>query len=432
METLAQRRPLSERAFEEASLLMPGGVNSPVRAFKAVGGTPVFMQRALGPYLWDEDGNRYMDYVGSWGPAILGHAHPDVVRRLQHAAEDGLSFGAPTMLETALATQVMERMPSIEKIRFVNSGTEACMSAIRLARAFTGRAKIITFAGCYHGHGDSFLAQAGSGAATLGIPASPGVPREIAALTLTAQYNDLASVERLLALHGDDVAAIMLEPIAGNMGCILPQPGFLQGLRDLATRSGVLLIFDEVMCGFRVARGGAQELTGVSADLTTLGKIIGGGMPVGAYGGRADIMACVAPQGTMYQAGTLSGNPLAMTAGLETLRQLNDHGFYADLEDKTQRLAEGLRAIIAESGIAASVNAVCGMFTLFFGETPVTNYPSAMACDRERFKRFFWAMLDRGVYLAPSPFESLFVSIAHDADDITATLAAARESFRLL
>ncbi|MBK8189833.1 MAG: glutamate-1-semialdehyde 2,1-aminomutase [Vampirovibrionales bacterium] len=411
---------------------MPGGVNSPVRAFKGVGGAPVFMQRALGPYLWDEDGNRYIDYVGSWGPAILGHAYPDVIRRIQQAAEDGLSFGAPTLLETALAHQVIDMMPAIEKIRFVNSGTEACMSAIRLARAFTGRSRIITFAGCYHGHGDSFLSQAGSGAATLGIPASPGVPPAIAALTLSARFNDLASVERLLASCEGDAAAIMVEPVAGNMGCIAPEPGFLQGLRELADRHGALLIFDEVMCGFRVARGGAQERYGVRPDLTTLGKIIGGGMPVGAYGGRRDIMACVAPEGRMYQAGTLSGNPLAMTAGLETLRRLNDHGFYADLDDKTHRLADGLREIAQQAGVSVTINAVCGMLTLFFGDGPVIDYESATACDRERFRRFFHAMLDRGVYLAPSPFESLFVSIAHDADDITATLAAARESFRLL
>ncbi len=428
MEATRLKRPSSEKAFEEARELMPGGVNSPVRAFRSVDGNPVFIQKASGAYLWDEDGNRYIDYVGSWGPAILGHAQPDVIRRIQQVAESGTSFGAPTILENELARLVIGMVPSIEKVRFVNSGTEACMSAVRLARAYTGRELIIKFAGCYHGHADYFLVKAGSGATTLGIPDSPGVPRDTASKTLTANFNDADSVKRLLEANPDQVAAILVEPVAGNMGCIPPEPGFLEVLRELADRHGAVLIFDEVMTGFRVARGGAQERYGVMPDLTTLGKIIGGGLPVGAYGGKKEIMAHVAPEGSMYQAGTLSGNPLAMVAGLETLKRLNENGFYDELERKTKSLAQGLLEICRKRDVPACGTQVGSMLSLFFTDKKVTDYESALSCDTERFKRYFWGMLDRGVYLAPSQFEAGFVSIAHTGEDIEATLAAARES----
>jgi len=427
MMPVAISRPRSEEAFKQAIQLMPGGVNSPVRAFKSVGGNPVFIQKAKGAYLWDVDGNRYIDYVGSWGPAILGHAHPDVVRRLQSVAENGTSFGAPTLLENELAQMVIQYVPSIEQVRFVNSGTEACLSAARLARAYTGREKLIKFEGCYHGHGDSFLVKAGSGALTLGTPDSPGVPSQIASLTLTAQFNDLDSVEALLNNHVDQIAAIMVEPVAGNMGCIPPQPDFLQGLRQLADRHGCLLIFDEVMTGFRVALGGAQAYYNVMPDLTCLGKIIGGGLPVGAYGGRADIMQLVAPAGPMYQAGTLSGNPLAMAAGIETLKHLSQSGFYEALTEKTHHLIYELGAICAQNNIPACGNVVGSMFTLFFAEGPVTDFASAGLGNTAQFNRFFWGMLDCGVYLAPSKYEAGFVSIAHTDQDITQTLAAARD-----
>lgn len=428
MEATRLKRPCSEKAFEDAQELMPGGVNSPVRAFRSVGGSPVFIQKASGAYLWDEDGNRYIDYVGSWGPAILGHAQPDVIRRIQEVAEHGTSFGAPTVLENKLARLVIDMVPSIEKVRFVNSGTEACMSVIRLARAYTNREFIIKFAGCYHGHADYFLVKAGSGATTLGIPDSPGVPKDTASTTLTANFNDADSVRQLLEANRGKVAAILVEPVAGNMGCIPPEPGFLEALRQLADEHGTLLIFDEVMSGFRVARGGAQERYNVLPDLTTLGKIIGGGLPVGAYGGRKEIMAYVAPEGPMYQAGTLSGNPLAMAAGLETLKRLNENGFYDELEQKTKALAEGLLNICHQQGIPAYGTQVGSMLSLFFTDRPVGDYESALSCDTERFKNYFWGMLDRGVYLAPSQFEAGFVSIAHTHEDIEATLAAARES----
>ncbi len=427
METLTLTHPLSEKAFEEACQRMPGGVNSPVRAFRSVGGHPVFIQKALGSHLWDVDGNRYIDYVGTWGPAILGHAQPDVIQRIQEVAELGTSFGAPTTLENEMAQKVIDLVPSIEKVRFVNSGTEACMSVARLARAYTGRDKLIKFSGCYHGHADSFLVKAGSGAMTLGVPDSPGIPESTASQTLTANFNDLNSVKTLLEANNEQVACIIVEPVAGNMGCIPPNEGFLEGLRELANQHGVVLIFDEVMTGFRVARGGAQERYGVMPDLTTLGKIIGGGLPVGAYGGKNEIMSLVAPEGPMYQAGTLSGNPLAMAAGLETLKRLNENGFYELLEERTSILGEGLLKICQDAGIKAFGTQVGSMFSLFFTEKPVTDYESAMNCDTQLFNRYFQGMLERGVYLAPSQFESGFLSIAHSEKDIEITLQMARD-----
>lgn len=429
--SLAIRRPQSEQAFAEACELMPGGVNSPVRAFKSVGGHPVFIQKAKGAYVWDVDGNRYIDYVGSYGPMILGHAHPAVIGGLQQTAELGTSFGAPTLLENTLAQMVIDAVPSIENVRFVNSGTEACLSAARLARAFTQRESMIKFAGCYHGHADSFLVKAGSGVATLGTPDSPGVPASTARLTLTATFNDLDSVESLLKQHPKDVAAILVEPIAGNMGCIPPTEGFLEGLRELATEYGALLVFDEVMTGFRVGYACAQGLYNITPDLTCFGKIIGGGLPVGAYGGRADIMAMVAPQGPMYQAGTLSGNPLAMRAGIETLTRLNEPGFYDQLNQRAVELAEGLRQVCTDLSIPHQVNQVGSMLALFFNENPVTNYDEALASDRERFNRMFWHVLDAGIYLAPSPFEAAFVSMAHTHQDIEQTLHAVREALKV-
>jgi glutamate-1-semialdehyde 2,1-aminomutase len=421
-------RARSEAAFEEARQVLPGGVNSPVRAFKSVGGNPVFIEKAKGAYLWDIDGNRYIDYVGTWGPAILGHAHPQVIRRVQQTAENGTSFGAPTLMETELARLVIELVPSIEKVRFVNSGTEAVMSAIRLARAYTGRSKIIKFEGCYHGHADYLLVKAGSGASTHGVPDSAGVPATTAAETLNARYNDLPSVQRLLEAHPDHIAGILLEPVAGNMGCIPPEPGFLEGLRALADQFGACLIFDEVMTGFRVALGGAQARYGVTPDITCLGKIIGGGLPVGAYGGKQDIMAQVAPEGPMYQAGTLSGNPLAMAAGLETLHLLKQPGVYDQLETLSAQLGEGLSALCKRKGIPHALRGVGAMMTLFFVDGPVHNYQDVCRFDRERFNRFFWGMLDRGVYLAPSQFEAGFMSLAHTPDDIEHTLNAAEQA----
>ncbi len=423
----AVKRPLSEKAFAEAKELMPGGVNSPVRAFKSVGGNPVFIQKAQGAYMWDLDGNRYIDYVGSWGPAILGHAHPKVIARVQHVAESGTSFGAPTLLETELAKLVIEMVPSIEKVRFVNSGTEAVMSAIRLARAYTGRSMIIKFIGCYHGHADYLLVKAGSGASTLGVPDSAGVPAGTAAETLSAPFNDLTAVRQLFAEWGKEIAGILLEPVAGNMGCIPPEPGFLEGLRELADQHGACLIFDEVMTGFRVAPGGAQERYGVMPDITCLGKIIGGGLPVGAYGGKKEIMAMVAPEGPMYQAGTLSGNPLAMAAGIETLTLLREPGVYEKLDQLTQTLADGLLALCRAKNIPAHGNQVGSMSTLFFVDKKVTHYEDVCGFDRDRFNRFFWGMLDRGVYLAPSQFEAGFMSLAHTEADVEATLKAAHE-----
>jgi glutamate-1-semialdehyde 2,1-aminomutase len=429
--TTTTSRELSETAFMEACKVLPGGVNSPVRAFKSVGGHPVFMAKAKGAQLWDIDGNQYLDYVGSWGPAILGHAHPDVLARMQAIAQNGLTFGAPTLLETELAKVVIDRVPSVEKIRFVNSGTEAVMSAIRLARAYSGRSMIIKFEGCYHGHSDQLLVKAGSGAATHGVPDSAGVPQSTVRETLNAPFNDLDAVAVLLKANPEQIAAILVEPVAGNMGCILPEPGFLQGLRQLADEHGACLIFDEVMTGFRVAAGGAQERYGIQPDITCLGKIIGGGMPAAAYGGRQEIMAMVAPDGPMYQAGTLSGNPLAMAAGLETLRLLAVPGVYEQLETRTQALADGLREICQCLQFPATVTQVGAMMTLFFAEGPLRNYTDVCRFDRDRFNRFFWSMLDQGVYLAPSQFESLFTSLAHTEADIEFTLQAAEKALLL-
>lgn len=415
----------SKSLFAEALTLIPGGVNSPVRAFRAVGGQPIFFRSALGSQLVDVDGNRYVDYVGSWGPFILGHSHPRVVRALHAQLDLATSFGAPTEIENRLAKLIIDLVPSIEMVRMVNSGTEATLSAVRLARAFTKREKILKFEGCYHGHGDSFLIKAGSGVATLGLPDSPGVTASIARDTLTVRYNDLAALEETVRSYPDQIACVILEPVVGNMGCVPPAPGFLEGARELCTREGIVLIFDEVMTGFRVARGGAQERFGVTPDLTTLGKIIGGGLPVGAYGGRADIMAMVAPSGPMYQAGTLSGNPLAMTAGFETLSVIaEDPSFYDTLERKAARLCEGIQRNLDAAGLPWITNRVGSMFTLFMTAHPVTNWDDATRCDTTAFGAYYSNMLSRGIYLAPSQFEAAFLSIAHSDDDIDQTIAA--------
>lgn len=419
----------SEQLFAAAQHYIPGGVNSPVRAFRGVGGHPVFFKRAAGAYLYDEDDRRYIDYVGSWGPMIAGHAHPAVVRAVQETAANGLSFGAPTALETAMAQQIQQFMPSMELVRLCNSGTEATMSAIRLARGCTGRDKIVKFEGCYHGHSDALLVKAGSGALTLGVPTSPGVPAALAAHTLTLSYNDVEGVRALFAQIGAEIAAIIVEPIAGNMNCIPPVPGFLEGLRAVCDQYGSLLIFDEVMTGFRVAAGGAQALYGIQPDLTTLGKIIGGGMPVGAFGGRRTLMEQLAPLGPIYQAGTLSGNPVAMAAGLATLALIATPDFYANLAAKTRHLCDGLTRIAHGAGIPLSANSVGGMFGLFFTDAIVTTYAQAVACNVERFKAFFHGMLAEGVYLAPSAFEAGFLSSAHTEDEIAATLTAAQRVF---
>jgi glutamate-1-semialdehyde 2,1-aminomutase len=412
--------------FQEACKYIPGGVNSPVRAFRGVGGEPIFFKRAKGAHVEAADGRRFIDYVGSWGPMILGHAHPQVIKAVQDVAADGLSFGAPTELETRLARRVTELMPSIELVRFVSSGTEATMSAIRLARGFTGRDTIVKFEGCYHGHSDSLLIKAGSGALTLGVPTSPGVPKALAAHTVTLNYNDIDQVHRVMRQIGEQVACIIVEPVAGNMNCIPPAEDFLQTLRRECDRAGAVLIFDEVMTGFRVALGGAQALYGVRPDLTTLGKIIGGGMPVGAFGGRRDIMEQLAPLGPVYQAGTLSGNPVAMIAGLTTLDLISVPGFHERLGAMTDVLMEELASAAAEAGVPFSSNHVCGMFGVFFtSERHVDRYEKVMACDVERFKRFFHGMLGEGIYLAPSAFEAGFLSAAHTAADIEATVAAA-------
>jgi glutamate-1-semialdehyde 2,1-aminomutase len=419
--------------FQEACKYIPGGVNSPVRAFRSVGGEPIFFKKASGSHVVAADGRRYIDYVGSWGPMILGHAHPQVIKAVQEVAADGLSFGAPTELETLLARRVIELMPSIELVRFVSSGTEATMSAIRLARGFTGRDTIVKFEGCYHGHADSLLIKAGSGALTLGVPTSPGVPKALANHTVTLNYNDSDQVQRVLRQIGEQVACVIVEPVAGNMNCVLPAPDFLQTLRRECDRVGALLIFDEVMTGFRVALGGAQALYDVRPDLTTLGKIIGGGMPVGAFGGRRDIMRELAPLGPVYQAGTLSGNPVAMTAGITTLELICAPGFHAHLSAMTGVLMEELAAAAAGAGIALTTNHVCGMFGFFFtGERVVDSYAKVMACDVERFKRFFHGMLNEGIYLAPSAFEAGFLSAAHTPADIEATVAAAARVFASL
>lgn len=422
----------SETIFTAAQKLMPGGVSSPVRAFKSVGGQPIVFDRVKGAYIWDVDGNKYIDYVGTWGPAICGHAHPEVIEALHKALEKGTSFGAPCVQENILAEMVIEAVPSIEIVRFVNSGTEACMSVLRLMRAFTGRDKIIKFEGCYHGHADMFLVQAGSGVATLGLPDSPGVPKSTTQNTLTAPYNDLEAVKALFAENPDEISGVILEPVVGNSGFVVPDAGFLEGLREITQENGALLVFDEVMTGFRIAYGGAQEKFGVTPDLTTLGKVIGGGLPVGAYGGRKDIMSMVAPAGPMYQAGTLSGNPLAMTAGIKTLELLQKPGTYEQLDRITKQLADGLIDLAKEAGHQVVGGQISAMFGMFFTGESVHNYDDAKKSDLQKFARFHRGMLERGIYLAPSQFEAGFTSLAHTEEDIEQTLAAAKEVFASL
>nr|WP_290665476.1 glutamate-1-semialdehyde 2,1-aminomutase [Ardenticatena sp.] len=417
----------SQTAFEAAQRLIPGGVNSPVRAFKGVGGTPRFIARGEGPYVWDIDGHRYIDYVLSWGPLIAGHAHPDVVHAICEQAQRGTSYGAPTLLETELAELVCELVPSVEMVRFVNSGTEATMSALRLARAYTGRSKIVKMQGHYHGHADFLLVAAGSGVTTLGLPDSPGVPPGVAQDTIIVPFNDLDALHTLFQEVGSEIAAVILEPVAGNMGVVPPKPGYLEGVREITAQHGALLIFDEVMTGFRVAPGGAQAYYGVMPDLTTLGKVIGGGLPVGAYGGRREIMQMVAPAGPMYQAGTLSGNPLAMVAGLTTLRLMVRPGAFDEMVARTARLAQGMLETVRRAGLPATGHQVGTMFSLFFTETNVVDYTTAKTSDTALYARFFHALLDRGVYLAPSQFEAAFISLVHDDAVIEATLDAVAE-----
>jgi glutamate-1-semialdehyde 2,1-aminomutase len=419
----------NEELFARAQRTIPGGVNSPVRAFRAVGGTPRFFTRGEGAYVWDADRKRYIDYVGSWGPAILGHAHPAVVRAVQETATHGLSVGAPTELEIELAETLVRRLPSLDMVRLVSSGTEATMSALRLARGFTGRAKIVKFEGCYHGHGDGLLVKAGSGALTFGQPSSAGVPAGIAELTIVAPFNDLGAVAAAFEANRGEIAAVIVEPIAGNMNLVMPRDGFLEGLRALCTRDGAVLIFDEVMTGFRVHSQGVQGMTGVTPDLTTLGKVIGGGMPVGAFGGRRDIMEKIAPLGPVYQAGTLSGNPVAVAAGIATLAATEAPEFYETLASKTRAFTDGIAAAASRAGVAFCAQSVGGMFGLYFAKRVPDSYATVMACDKERFNRFFHAMLDAGVYLAPSAFEAGFVSAAHTEDDIAQTIAAAERAF---
>ncbi|NEQ33109.1 MAG: glutamate-1-semialdehyde 2,1-aminomutase [Leptolyngbya sp. SIO4C5] len=425
--TTPLRTTKSEEIFAAAQNLMPGGVNSPVRAFKSVGGQPIVFDRVKGAHIWDVDGNQYIDYVGTWGPAICGHAHPEVLQALSTALDNGTSFGAPCYLENVLAEMVIDAVPSIEMVRFVNSGTEACMAVLRLMRAFTGRDKVLKFEGCYHGHADMFLVKAGSGVATLGLPDSPGVPKAATTSTLTAPYNDLEAVKQVFAENKGEIAGVILEPVVGNSGFIVPDAGFLEGLREITREDGALLVFDEVMTGFRIAYGGAQEKFNVTPDLTTLGKIIGGGLPVGAYGGRRDIMEMVAPAGPMYQAGTLSGNPLAMTAGIKTLELLQRPGTYEQLDQRTRQLSEGLIKAAQETGHAVCGGSLSAMFGLFFTAGPVHNYDDAKQSDLKKFGRFHRGMLERGVYLAPSQFEAGFTSLAHTEEDIAKTITAARE-----
>ncbi|HEY9043906.1 MAG TPA: glutamate-1-semialdehyde 2,1-aminomutase [Rheinheimera sp.] len=424
---------LSAELFQRAQHTIPGGVNSPVRAFKSVGGTPVFIDRADGAYLFDVDGKRYIDYVGSWGPMLLGHNHPAIRNAVIAAAQKGLSFGAPCPAEVTMAELVSKLVPSMEMVRMVSSGTEATMSAIRLARGYTGRNTIVKFEGCYHGHADSLLVKAGSGALTLGVPNSPGVPADFAKYTLTSEFNNLPQLQHLFTQHGDDIACIIVEPVAGNMNCIPPAPGFLEGLRQLCDQYGAVLIFDEVMTGFRVALGGAQAVYNVKPDLTTLGKIIGGGMPVGAFGGKREIMQHIAPLGAVYQAGTLSGNPIAMAAGLAALTEISKPGVYQTLTAKTTELLNGFSAAAAKHGIPLTTNQVGGMFGIFFTtENNVSNFAQATQCNIDAFKRFFHLMLDQGVYLAPSAYEAGFLSLAHSAEDLAHTIQAAELSFKQL
>ena len=413
--------------FQAAKNHIPGGVNSPVRAFRGVGGDPVFIEKARGAYIYDTQGKQYIDYVGSWGPMILGHAHPEVIAAVKAAADNGLSFGAPTEIETIMADKICEIVPSMEMVRMVSSGTEATMSAIRLARGYTGRDKILKFEGCYHGHSDSLLVKAGSGALTLGVPDSPGVPASLAEHTLTLPYNNLEQVSKTLAEVGDEIACIIIEAVAGNMNCIPPVEGFLEGIRELCTQHGIVLIFDEVMTGFRVALGGAQNYYGITPDLTTLGKVIGGGMPVGAFGGKREIMEKIAPLGPVYQAGTLSGNPIAMTAGLKTLELISAPGFFDELSKKVEYLTDGIMDAAQAAGIAMTCNRVGGMFGLFFSEQKVTSFEQATQCNLEQFKQFFHGMLDEGVYMAPSAYEAGFVSTMHTTDDLDKTIAAAKK-----
>ncbi len=422
----------NQQLFEKSQKLIPGGVNSPVRAFRSVGGTPVFFKRGLGSKLWDEDDKQYIDYIGSWGPMILGHAHPEVIKAVQETAENSLSFGAPTARELDMAEMVTKLVPSMEQVRLVSSGTEATMSAIRLARGFTNRSKIVKFEGCYHGHADALLVKAGSGLLTFGTPSSAGVPAEVAAHTLTLNYNDIAGVEALFKEIGNEIACVIVEPVAGNMNLITPVPGFLECLREQCTKHGAVLIFDEVMTGFRVALGGAQAHYKIKPDLTTLGKVIGGGLPVGAFGGRADIMHCLAPVGPVYQAGTLSGNPVAVAAGLKTLSLIQASNFHEKLTATAKRLVDGLSAAAKEAGIDFSANSIGGMFGIYFSKNVPTSFDEVMKSDKEAFNRFFHLMLDEGVYLAPSAFEAGFVSAAHSEEDIDATIAAAKRSFAKL
>lgn len=422
----------SSSLFQQAKTSIPGGVNSPVRAFKSVGADPLFIKKAAGSHIYDEDGNEFIDYVGSWGPMIAGHCHPEVIKAVQETMASGASFGAPTERETILANLIIEAVPSVEMVRMVSSGTEATMSAIRLARGYTGRDKIIKFSGCYHGHADSLLVKAGSGAATFGVPDSPGVPAEVARLTLTAEYNSLASVRKLVEENRDTVACIIVEPVAGNMGTVPPREGFLEGLREICTNEGIILIFDEVMCGFRVAYGGAQELYGVTPDMTTLGKIIGGGLPVGAFGGKSEIMEKLSPSGGVYQAGTLSGNPLAMSAGIATLNIIKQPGFYEALEEKSRTIADGISKAARNAGYPIYPTRVGSMFCTFFSTGEVYDWPTASRCDTGAFAKYFLAMLDEGVYLAPSQFETAFVSAALSDTDIERTIAAATRAFKLI
>jgi glutamate-1-semialdehyde 2,1-aminomutase len=423
----------SSELFDEANKYIPGGVNSPVRAFKSVGGTPVFIEKAKGSILTDADGNEYIDYISSWGPMILGHAYPKVIDAIKEKVEDSTSFGAPTELEIDIAKLIVEMVPNIDKVRMVNSGTEACMSAIRVARGYTGRNKFIKFEGCYHGHADSFLIKAGSGASTFGVPNSPGVTPGTANDTLTAKYNDIENVRQLVADNKDEIAAIIIEPIAGNMGCVLPKKGFLEDLRELCDQEGILLIFDEVMNGFRLAKGGAQEYLGIKADLVTFGKVIGGGMPVGAYAGPDEIMKVVSPVGPVYQAGTLSGNPIAMIAGLTLLKDLNENPqYFTELEEKTEYLHKGLDKVLAESGFDYKINRCGSMISVFFTDVDVVDFDTAATANNEKFPQFFHEMLKRGIYLPPSSFESYFLSNSLTYEMLDKTIQAAKESLKVM